>query len=140
MIDQATGEITLDSGLRIPPRWTEDVFLSSSLASGAVPLVTNGEWHSFRARPALISAVLFGIDLTFRAGVLDSVSLELIREDDATSWDDWSEQQELQRKSDHDAWLTRIFGSPPPHSFPWGEVTSLYYPQDGSSSITVSYV
>ena len=139
MIDQVTGEITLDSGLRIPPRWREVAFSSSSLAREAAPLVTNGEWHSFRARPTLISAVLFGIDLTFRAGVLDRVSLELIREDDATSSDDWSEEQESQRKSDHDAWLTRVLGSPPPHTFPWGEVTSLYYPQHGGSSITVSY-
>ncbi len=140
MIDKATGEITLDSGLRIPPRWREEAFLSSSLGRGAVVLVANGESHTFKAQPTLISAAMFWIALTFHSAVLDRVSLELIREDDGTSWDDWSEEKEHQRRSDHDAWLTKVIGSPPPHTFPWGEVTSLYYPQDGSSSITVSYL
>ncbi|RLB63947.1 MAG: hypothetical protein DRI90_05750 [Deltaproteobacteria bacterium] len=140
MIDTTTGEIKLDCGVRIPPLWMEDAFQSSLLASGAVSLVGNAEFHTFRAEPALISGSLFAIGLTFRAGLLCKLGLTLMHDDYGTSWDDWSEAKELQRKADHDAWLTSLLGGPPPHTFPWGKVTSSYDPKGGCSSILLSYL
>lgn len=51
-----------------------------------------------------------------------------------TSWDDWSEEKEVQRKQIHDDLLSEELG-PPPYEFPWGSAVSVLDLKNGTSSI-----
>jgi hypothetical protein len=84
-----------------------------------------------------IGEVGFTVVLGFEDDALHSIRLS-DRAYASSSWDDWSEENELRRKKAHDAWLSSTLGAPP-YDCAWGSISSLYDVRGGSASIVVTY-
>jgi len=140
MMDSATGQIGLDSGESIGPSLTLKAFLASPLAGGASPPALGGgtPWSIFDLGRRAIGGQTFAATLRFDGDALRTVQLSLVQSTASSSWDDWSEDTELARKARHDAWLEGHLGALPWWRS-WGEVTSVYDPRSGSSSIQITY-
>jgi hypothetical protein len=70
------------------------------------------------------------------------MTVDLVATDDrfGTSWDEWSEEKELQRKRFHDSWLNEVLGNERyPYDYPWGRVASVYDPKAGFSYVSIKY-
>jgi hypothetical protein len=137
MLDPNAGELTIASiPLQLGPGFTRDELLALPLASHTQ--VANEPHHSYMIGAHEIAGLTFIITLYFYGQQLESISLAHIAKEFGTSWDDWSEEQELQRKAVHDRWLIEQTGQAS-HVYPWGEIGSDYDPRSGGSSITIRY-
>ena len=139
MIDIKTGNVFLEKiDFVIGPTLTRENFLISPLASLSRVAVKNEPHCSFNAKAQKIAGHPFIITLYFKRSTL--TNLELFADDDqfGTSWDDWSEEKELERKKFHETWLKSVLGDPPYH-YDWGSVESHYDAKGGSSSISIKY-
>ncbi len=105
-------------------------FLASSLGRGAVVVVENGPFVTYRVAPE--SGV--GATLLFKDERLENIAWAFKMPDETE--DDWSEESEMQRKRIHEAWLLKELGEPP-YRYRWGEVTSEYDAKGVSRAIMV---
>lgn len=78
----------------------------------------------------------FLLRLVFKGQKLDTVSVT--KGDSTCNWSDWSEENEMRTKAEHDRLLATILGAPP-YRFPWGEIVSDYDPRGGASTISIRY-
>jgi len=138
MIQAETGEIELASGLKIGPSLTETQFLASPLARGATAVDTDAQRSGYRLTRQIIAGSTFRVTLRFVTGKLVAVELFQVNTHSKASWDEWSDEEEKQRKAGHDAWLSQILGDPP-YSYAWGKIRSDDDPRGGYSSIVISY-
>ena len=130
-----TGELALASGTILSPQLTRSMFLSSPEGIQAKIHVQNEPWCSYRVDdhegPLII--VVF-----FQGERLESISLYMNDPKFGTSWEDWSEKKELERKQAGDDWLKKN-GLKAGKNYGWGSLWSDYSPQDGSSNIVIRY-
>jgi hypothetical protein len=56
----------------------------------------------------------------------------------SVSWDDWSEEKELETKNRQDNLLKQNFGDPP-YEYQWGSLELVYDKRSGSSHLIISY-
>lgn len=54
-----------------------------------------------------------------------------------SSWEEWSEKDELQRKENYEKWLTAALGNR--RNFDWGEIGAYFDPKGGTSSMILRY-
>lgn len=138
MIDPKTGQVHFDRpAMDIAPSLTRSGFLKSELAKGTKTFMENEPGHSWKLAETYVAQLPFLVILYFHQERLGSITLYANPVLD-TSWADWSEEKELQRKALHDQWLDRCLGSR--RDFPWGSVGSEYDPRSGSSTITIRYI
>jgi hypothetical protein len=140
MIDPKTGTIRFAPELAISPTLTRENFLSSLLGTRATVLVQNEPHCSFALPKMIFSGHAFVGSLWFTGSRLLRVSIASVDESFGSSWSNWSQGREMERKTFHDSLLQSALG--PGWSgrpFPWGVVASLYDPKSGSSSIIVTY-
>lgn len=137
MIHEDTGEVDLAFGVRVGPAFTETDFLRSQL-SRISRARTDPARSEYKMDRQLISGLQFRVGLSFHRGKLETIELFLVGAESKASWNDWSTQEEVERKKDHDEWLEACFGAPP-YSYPWGEITSDSDPQGGYSRIVLRY-
>jgi hypothetical protein len=135
MIDRATGDLIIDAAERIGPATTHDAFAASMLARGAKGGSRGGMARRIVTRT--IGDRTFTLILQFNDQKLVAVRLS-DNVPESTSWDDASEEKELERKRRHDEWLEGELGLPP-YEYAWGRVTSLYQPKTGESVIVIQY-
>ncbi|GJH40768.1 hypothetical protein RCZ04_13180 [Capnocytophaga sp. HP1101] len=83
----------------------------------------------------LFEEKLFNVSLCFKGEELKFLSFAM--KEKQTSWDDWSEEQELQNEEYYDQWLTAHIGKK--RIFSWGTIESIYDRKGGSTSICVKY-
>ena len=137
MIDPDTGNIHLTEPMaEITPHLSLSQLKRASWARSAEALLKvpgHGHWKL----RAVCSGADFIVVLHFKGEQLTGASLmlELVKKE--STWADWSEQAELQRKDFHDAWLVQGLGQQ--REFHWGKVESVFHPQSGASKILVSY-
>ena len=55
-----------------------------------------------------------------------------------TSWDNWSEEQELVTQKYYDQWLTAHIGKE--RSFNWGAIESIYDKKGGCTCVWINYL
>jgi hypothetical protein len=125
LIDVATGEVLLDTGIRIGPAWTRARFLASELHQAEAPLVGGGQWMSYDLS-GRVGDRPFAITLRFDGEPLAMMSLSLLDPADAG-------------KALHDRWLKQQLGAGPYH-YSWGKIESTYDPRSLSSGIHFNYV
>lgn len=130
-----TGELTLASGTILSSHLTRSMFRLSPEALQAKINVQNEPWCSFRFEDHEDS---LSITVFFHGERLESVSLYINDPRFGTSWEDWSEQKELERKQAGDEWLKKN-GLKPGKNYAWGSVWSDYSPQSGFSDIVIRY-
>jgi hypothetical protein len=141
MINIETGNLIIDSiPGTIGPSMSRSEFLASTLALKATIVLANEQYHIYSIGALPISGFSFFIALQFYGDILDHISLSYKSSPaEASSWNDWSLDQELQKKDIHDRWLTRTLDSEI-REFQWGRITSVYDDRIGASSIHISYL
>ena len=130
-----TGEITLASGTILSRRLSRSMFLSSTEGVRAQINVQNEPWCSFRFEDSEDSLIVV---VFFKGESLESISLYVNDPKLGTSWNDWSEPKEMERKRAGDGWLQKN-DLKPGKNYVWGSVWSGYSPQSASSSIVIRY-
>lgn len=138
MLDRESGTIKFDEPARSISRGlTRSAFLSSPLCSGAKMLIKNEPYCTWKLGGEYRSAISFVITLCFHDERLIRVDLTHVDPRYGTSWSDWSDEKEAQRKAEHDRWLKGHLGSK--RTFGWGKVSSDYDPRAGASSISIAF-
>lgn len=135
-INSITGELQIGrSGFLIGPNLTKDVFLASAEGRMARMSVANQPFatYAFSVNDDLGK---FSVRLVFARQKVDTVSVAICSS--SRNWTDWSEENEMQIKAEHDRLLATILGAGP-HRFHWGEVVSDYDPRSGASTIRIRY-
>lgn len=105
-------------------------------------------WYSFRNVP--LSSVGFSLSLAFKDSIAHMVILSIDDDKYGSSWDDWTEAKELERKRAHDYFLAKVLQRKPDikqkkpypyheYDFVWGTIISSYDPRSASSSISIHY-
>ncbi len=141
IIDKLTGSIVINSpALRITRQMTRNDYLQSQLFPISSPLNQNPPWSRYGFKSVLIDNNNFAGNICFKAEKLYSLSLVVIRLEFGSSWTEWCEEKELQRKIFHDNLLKDNFGYAEPYSFSWGKVISLYDQKAGCSAIDMYYL
>jgi hypothetical protein len=135
MIDALIGTVSFGNW-SLGPGGDEAAFASATANHAQRKQRSVGVYSHHTLRGVRLANTIFNATFTFNAGRIESISLSIPSA--GTSWDDWSEADEQQRKRDHDDWLTAQLGAGP-YDYSWGVVSSNYSPQSGSSSITVRY-
>lgn len=107
-------------------------FLASSLGRGAVVVVENGPFMTYRVAPE----PGVGATLLFKGERLENIAWAFSLPNETE--DDWSEDSEMRRKKHHEEWLLKELGEPP-YRYRWGEVASEYDAKGVSSAIMVVY-
>jgi len=142
MIDKDTGILKLNE-LTVSPSITCEEFLSSSVGKKAGIFLENTPFCSYRLEMELPDekrkAGKWSVILYFSGNTIEMVSLTVLDDMYGTSWDDWSEEKEMERKKYHDEWLEFYIDLKSPYSFPWGEIISVYDSRTGGSSIFIKY-
>jgi len=135
-IDPQTGEIEVEEGgFVIHPDISLDEFLASPSGANA-RLVVKSHQYSTYSFTFKIGMSLFGLSIVFASQKLDSLRIEKFNS--GSTWGNWSEAHELERKNEHDHLLVSFLGTPP-YKFLWGEIVSIYDPRSGSSNISIQY-
>ena len=139
---------------RLASETTIDDFTKSNLFAEARSLGENPPYARYQIGPVTAWSETCYAILYFRAGRLSEMQIAVSREEDGTSWADWSEEKELVKKQFHERLLQGMLGSrqrehaqgssdprssPVRYEFPWGVGMSVYDPKGGSSSISVRY-
>ncbi len=135
MIDALTGTVSFGSW-SLGPASDEAAFAAATANHPQRKQHSIGVYTHHTLRGVTLANTIFNASFTFNASRIESISLWLPSA--STSWDDWSEANEQQRKRDHDDWLTATLGTGP-YDYNWGVVSSNYSPQSGDSAITVRY-
>jgi hypothetical protein len=135
MIDPATGDLVLDSGLRIPPFWPKADFRASPLGAVAKERAMGGAFSQADVPPQRIDGRTFNVVLHFEG---DRLTMIRLADDDPRFGTSFDTADEPGRKKSHDDWLLATLG-PPPYAYPWGEVGSTYDPRSESSDIYIRY-
>ena len=98
----------------------------------------NNEFPRFSLQPISYNGNMMNVSLIFNDNdKIFLVNMSKIMKQD-NSWDNWSNEYELQRKQEHDLILEKLLGSSS-SKFVWGEISSNYDPRSGSSMITIRY-
>lgn len=95
-------------------------------------------WKHYSVRNTRINDTYLIITFYFDNDILRM--LDFIISDNfivAGSWDDWSENNELQKRDYYNDWLTREIGYN--RQFNWGTVESFYDNKGGFSSMALKY-
>jgi hypothetical protein len=139
MIDIKNGGIILNrNNFLIKKGLNKNVFEKSNLIKEVLNHQTYG-CTSYFLKQQLIGNDSFILVLYFNQdGIIDFVNLSLTCNDSSTAWNNWSENEELNKKDKHDKWLLNNIGKPP-YKYFWGEISSNYDPRSGSSMITIRY-
>lgn len=141
MIDPATGEVRLPSAdVVLGPRLTRESFLASRLAEHARPLVVNEPYCSYviSVPAGELGDLSFDLSLQFHGPALMSLGLQALDVRFGTSWSDWTEAKEQDRRRYHDEWLVGVWRLEPGHHA-WGWLESGFDPKGGFSSIALRY-
>lgn len=141
MIDPATGEVRLPSAdVVLGPRLTRDSFLASRLAEHARLQPVDEPYRSYvvSVPPGELGELAFVVSPLFHGPALASLNLMAIDARFGTSWSDWTEEKEQDRRRYHDEWLEGTCGLKPGR-YSWGVLDSGFDPKGGFSSITLSY-
>lgn len=139
MIDIGNGDIVFGNNIfLIHSGLTKDEFLNSKFHAE----VLNEQVHTFSnyfLKPQWIGNHNFSVSLFFNPqNRIDFIQMSMVSDGNIPVWDDWSEDNEQNRKKAHDQWLEDNIGKPP-YQYSWGEISSNYDPRSGSSMITIRY-
>ena len=139
MLDGTTGDLEIESlSIRIGSQFTRQPFLAAALAEHARVLVQNEPYHTFSVGSYELAGLSLSVSLGFYGEQLETIGLFHDAKALGSSWADWSEEKERQRKQIHDQWLRALTGHAS-HVYTWGEIWSGFDPKSGSSSIVIQY-
>ncbi len=137
-IDSITGKLRVTETNFVSKQTTPDelfyYFRNNNLS---VRDIQNG-WKHYAVHNAKLNENYFIFTFYFENDILKMV--DFIVSDsfiDTSSWSDWSEKKELEKKNFYDNWLTTEIGRA--RKFSWGSIGAFYDSKGGSSSIVLKY-
>jgi len=138
MINKNTGEIEI-SEVKVGPKFRKRNFIESSLYAQVIH-EESITYSRYVLKPQKIDNEIFAVVLYFKQEEqLEFVSLSILPDQKMPSWENWSKEEQLQKKRANDKWLEKQLG-PPPYKYGWGELSSLYDPRSATSTITIRYL
>jgi hypothetical protein len=138
MISPETGSIEIAEGIKIasdilPGEVTESLIIDRNGWGDR----DGRRWTILTLHPSTYGYRMIHATLTFCDDALFSARLGISDGRFGTGWSDWSEEKEIQRKSEHDLFLDEVLGER--REFPWGTVWSEFDRKSASSSFGVNY-
>lgn len=119
--------------------FTHERFCSSELFKKATPFVKNPPYNSYRIEDYIeLLGEKFIMVLFFQNEKLNRMNLSIYNPNSSGSWDDWSEEKELETKKRQDNLLKQNFGEPP-YEYQWGSLESVYDKRSGSAHLIIIY-
>ena len=138
MISPDTGSIEIAEGIIIPADILPGEVTESHISDRDGWDDRDGRrWTRLTLHPITHGCRIFHATLTFCDGVLFSARFGISDGRLGTGWSDWSEEREIQRKSEHDLFLDKVLGAR--RDYPWGTVWSEFDRKSASSSFGVNY-
>jgi hypothetical protein len=140
MIDKHSGQITM-LGISLSPMVTRSAFkLSADFGTWENHVGDTIAYFSYKRKLIDGQGRKLVLMVYFHQEQIKSVEMFFFLPDEkeSGSWDDWSEQNELRRKAQHDQLLSDQLGAAP-YEYKWGKVWSVYDQRSGDSRIIVSY-
>lgn len=133
MIDENFGSIILEDGkIVLNSNMSPGIFMATSLYKGGSvePNYLLKDTHEINGKEFLIT-------LYFNNEKLKKIHLsEAIK---GLSWDNWSEEVEINKKKSHDQWLLSVLGNEP-YNYSWGNIESIFDKKGCVSSIILRYI
>jgi hypothetical protein len=124
-------------GLRVSRSLTEADLLSSFQHEQLKRTDMHTGWVWYRLPTFTESDLVIGISLGFNSGALEQVSLSDTHPKYGTSWNAWSEEQELLRAKQIGSWLAGSGFAPGTYS--WGTIWAGYDAKGGFGHAVVRY-
>jgi len=138
-IDKDTGSITLQEiNAAISLTLSRSQFLQATAFSTAKVAVCNEPWCSYILQRIPQPETEISILFQFHEERLIQLHLSHAAARFGSSWNDWSEKLELERKAYHERWLSQELHVHLGY-YPWGSIASEFDRGGGSSSIIISY-
>lgn len=140
MFNLNDGSLTIDKyQININRYFTYQDFSKSKLYEIAKPIIINYPYRSYDINsPVLFLGELFSVRLFFNNEKLERLHICLYETDNASSWENWSEEAEMTKLTVQDDLLTKNIGSPP-YIFEWGSIESLFDKRSGDTGIVITY-
>jgi hypothetical protein len=140
MFDIKNGTIFLEKlETKIDSCFTHDKFCSSELFKKATPLVKNPPYNSYRIEDNIdFLGEKFNMVLFYQNEKLNRINLSFYNPNSSGSWNNWSEEKELETKKRQDNLLKQNFGAPP-YEYQWGSLESVYDKRSGSAHLIIVY-
>src|SRR6516164_9561677 len=129
-IESLTGQTCFDDLGLVGPELTRTSFLES-YSNRFESLSCHGEWTSYRGHVRENQGE-FVLTVVFKRERLFEVRLARVQ--GPSSWAEWDEKKERQRKTEHDLILSTALGQSP-GQFQWGEASSVFEARSGASEI-----
>jgi hypothetical protein len=134
MIDTKNGDIYINnSQIKLTLNLSVEQFKKTPLYSGENIKPFYSVKHSVHIANKNFKIALYFLNNKLKEIRLYSEEIAL-----GTSWLDFSEQKELERKKEHDKWLENLIGKGP-YLYSWGEIISVFDKKGGVSSIIIRY-
>jgi hypothetical protein len=138
MINTSSGFINVTNTVAISPLVSIDTLINFFKTNASEKWDVRNGWVHYYLKNFQIQQRYFFFDFMFFKNILSSVSFcfynQLVKN---VSWADWSEENELKKQLEYEAWLEREIGSA--RSFEWGTINSYYDAKGGSSGIIIIY-
>ncbi|NPC91997.1 hypothetical protein HOO54_07160 [Bacillus sp. WMMC1349] len=132
MIDKITGSVILENGsIVLNSKMSLEIFMTTSLYKGGT--IDN---NYLLKDTQEINGKSFSLTVFFNNGKLKEVHLSEIM--NGLSWDNWTENIEMEKKKSHDQWLLSVLGKEPYH-YSWGHVASIFDKKGCISLIILRY-
>lgn len=147
-----SGEIVVNDEIVLGPDLLEEKLIHSAFYRRYFHsnrrLSHGGMWLYFNNVPLLGRS--FFISTYYINNMLKNIELGLSDPSFPTSWEEWTEQEELRRHHMHIQLLKEHLKMKPTstqkhpypyqqYDFPWGDIISYYDPRSGSANITFRY-
>ena len=138
LIDKFNGHLLLSNDFEVSPdKKPEDLLLYFGQKNVKIRDIKNG-WEHYVISNIKKGNIYFWGTFYFENDILSFLSFviddKLILTD---SWDNWSEEKELQKREHYDKWLTEQLGKK--REFSWGTVGAFFDNKGGQSSIVLRY-
>jgi hypothetical protein len=133
-IDRTTGQVELES-VTLGPFTDRRSFLDTAPGIASRNSVNNRQWSTYTFSTNE-SEGDFVINVVFCEDSLSEIRLS--KGDSTSSWSDWSQNRELNRKKIHDRLLMQVLGEGP-YRYSWGEVMSIFDEKAGASEVIIRY-
>jgi len=134
-----SGQIILAEGLMISSQTVPSQFFKYFKQEEVKLLDLKNGWIHYQLENVKLQDKYFKFDLTFFGEKLKSISFSFqFQAYEPSSWDDWSEKEELQKCALYENWLTSEVGVQ--RSFSWGTIGAYYDKKGGRANMVIRYI
>ena len=133
------GEIIIED-LVVNNILTKDKFFTAKISDTAKVKIENGDYTSYEISPVTICGEKIYISLYFFKEHITAIDLYILLGNETSSWDNWSREDEVKRKSKQERWLADNYNISGSYNAPWGSIHSIFDEKAGFSYISIKFI